>query len=156
MSISSNPVKITTPGTASDLAWFSAPGLSQYFVSANLLTGTVSSAVRLPYVPNSMVMDRTGTNLYFGSATELMIYSTATNALSKQDLNAPGVVLAVSPNNQTALINDQARRVFYLYNVTGGYSSTFAGLGNSASWTRMRSPAGVVCSRSITSIGRSV
>ena len=64
-----------------------------------------------------------------------MIYSTATNALSKQDLNAPGVVLAVSPNNQTALINDQARRVFYLYNVTGGYSSTFAGLGNSASWT---------------------
>jgi len=135
VSISSNPVKITTPGTASDLAWFSAPGLSQYFVSANLLTGTVSSAVRLPYVPNSMVMDRTGTNLYFGSATELMIYSTATNALSKQDLNAPGVVLAVSPNNQTALINDQARRVFYLYNVTGGYSSTFAGLGNSASWT---------------------
>ena len=90
LSISSNPVNITTPGTASAYVWFSAPGQSQYFVPVELLTGTVGSTVRLPYVPNSMVMDRTGNNLYFGSSHELMIYSTTRTRLRKQDPNAPG------------------------------------------------------------------
>ncbi|MFZ1015490.1 MAG: hypothetical protein WAN28_19250, partial [Terracidiphilus sp.] len=104
LSISSNPVNITTPGTASDFMWFSAPGKSQYFVPIELLSSTVGSTVRLPYVPNSMVMDQTGTSLYFGSSHELMIYGTTSNALTKQDPTVPGVVLAVSPNNQTLLI----------------------------------------------------
>ena len=61
------------------------------------------------------VMDRLGTNLYFGSPHELMVYSTASNAVTKQDTSVPGVVLAVSPNNSELLINDQVRQVFYLY-----------------------------------------
>jgi len=133
--ISSNPVTVTTPGTASDYVWFSAPGKSQYFVSVELLTGTVSSTVRLPYVPNSMVMDRSGTSLYFGSAHELMYFTTSTNTLSKQDANVPGVVLAVSPNNSQLLINDPVRKVFYLYSVSGSNSSTFGGMGVAAAWT---------------------
>ena len=133
--VSSNPVTITTPGTASDYVWFSAPGQSQYFVPVELLSGTVGSTVRLPYVPNSMVMDRNGTNLYFGSSHELMYFTTSTNTLSKQDPNAPGVVLAVSPNNAQLLINDQVRQVFYLYTISGGSSSTFGGMGVSAAWT---------------------
>ena len=59
--VSSNPVTVTTPGTASDYVWFAAPGQSQYVVPVELLTGTVGSTVRLPYVPNSMVMDRWAT-----------------------------------------------------------------------------------------------
>jgi trimeric autotransporter adhesin len=146
LSISSNPVTITTPGTASAYTWYSAPGYSQYFVPVQLLNGTVGSTVRLPYVPNSMVMDRNGNNLYFGSWHELMIFSTTSNALSKQDPSVPGVVLAVAPNNQLVLINDQVRDVFYLYNPNGTVSSTFGGsncspgtvcggLGASAQWT---------------------
>ncbi len=135
LSISSNPVNITTPGTASAYMWFSAPGKSQYFVPVELISGTLGSTVRLPYVPNSMVMDRTATNLYFGSAHELMVYSTATNSLSRQDTNVPGVVLAVSPNNQTLIINDPVRQIFYLYSSTGSIVSTFGGLGHAASWT---------------------
>ena len=135
LSISSNPVKITVPGTASDYVWFSSPGQSQYFVPIELLSGTVGSTVRLPYVPNSMVMDRNGTDLYFGSPHELMFYSTGTNTLSKQDPNAPGVVLAVSPNNAQLLINDQVRQVFYLYTISSGTSSTFGGMGTAAAWT---------------------
>ena len=107
LSITSNPVDIIVPGTTSDFAWFSAPGQSQYFASIELLTGTPGSTVRLPYVPNSMLMDQLGNNLYFGSARELMIYSTGTNSLTKQDPTAPGVVLAVSPNDNQLLINDQ-------------------------------------------------
>jgi hypothetical protein len=111
-----------------------------------LLNGTVGSTVRLPYVPNSMVMDRTGSSLYFGSSHELMIYSTTGNALAKQDPAVPGVVLAVAPNNSQVLINDQVRSVFYIYNPNGTIASTFGGtncapnvvcggLGASAEWT---------------------
>jgi hypothetical protein len=135
LSISSNPITVVTPGTASSYMWFSAPGQSQYFVSAELLTGTVGSTVRLPYVPNSMIMDRTGINLYFGSSHELMVFSTATNSIARQDPNVPGVVLAVAPNNQTVLINDPVRQIFYLYNPAGSVSSTFGGVGSAASWT---------------------
>jgi hypothetical protein len=135
LSISSNSVNLTTPGTISDYVWFAAPGLSQYFIPIELLTGTVGSTVRLPYVPNSMVMNTDGSALFFGSARELMVYGTNSNSLSKQDSNAPGVVLAVSPNGALALINDQVRQLFYLYNTASGNFSTFGGLGNAAAWT---------------------
>lgn len=146
LAVSSNPVTITTPGTASAYTWYAAPGSSQYFVPVELLNGTVGSTVRLPYVPNSMVMDRTGSSLYFGSWHELMVYSTISNSLTKQDPSVPGVVLAVAPNNSQVLINDQDRKIFYLYNPNGTISSTFGGsncspgtvcggLGASAQWT---------------------
>ena len=135
LSIASNPVNITTPGTISDFVWFSAPGKSQYFVPTELLTGTIGSTVRLPYVPNSMLMDQSGSSLYFGSERELMIYSTSSNSITKQDTSAPGVVLAVSPNNAQVLINDQVRQLFYLYNASAGGFTTFGGLGNAAAWT---------------------
>jgi len=135
LAISSNPVTITTPGTASDYVWFAAPGQSQYYVPVELLSGTVGASVRLPYVPNSMIMDRTGVNLYFGSSRELMYYSTFSNTLTKQDSSVPGVVLAVSPTNTQVLINDQARQLFYLYSIASGSSTTFGGMGASAAWT---------------------
>lgn len=135
LSLTSNPVGITVPGTTSDFLWFAAPGQSQYFASMELLTGNPGSTVRLPFVPNSMVMDQGGNSLYFGSARELMIYSTASNSLTTQNTSAPGVVLAVSPNNNQLVINDQVRGVFYLYNASSGSSSSFGGMGVAAAWT---------------------
>ncbi|MGB6691671.1 MAG: hypothetical protein WBE76_27855 [Terracidiphilus sp.] len=135
VSISSNPVTVTVPGTASSYMWFAAPGKSQYFVPIELLTGTPGSTVRLPYVPNSMVMDQLGDNLYFGSAHELMIYSTTNNAISKEDPTVPGVVLAVSPSNTQLLINDQVRHVFYLYNSSGTIAASYGGVGNAGAFT---------------------
>jgi len=134
--ISSNPVNITTPGTASTYVWFGAPGQSQYFVPYDLVGNSLGSTVRLPYVPNSMVMDRLGTNIYFGSSHALMVYSTASDAATgPPDTSVPGVVLAVSPDNKQVLINDQTRHVFYLYNTTGAVAATFTGVGNAAEWT---------------------
>jgi trimeric autotransporter adhesin len=135
LSISSNPVDIAVPGTATSYVWLAAPGQSQYFVPISNLTGAPTSNVRLPYVPNSMLMDQTGTNLYFGSSHELMVYTTASNALSKQDPTVPGVVLAVAPNNSTILINDPVRQVFYIYAAAGTVTATFGGVGTAASWT---------------------
>jgi hypothetical protein len=135
VSISSNPVAVSVPGTASDYAWFASPGNSQYVVSIQLLSGTVGSSIRLPYVPNSMLMDRTGNSLYLGSPHELMSVGTSTNSISKQDTSVPGVVLAVSPNNSQLLINDQARHVFYVYGISTGTAITFGGMGAAAQWT---------------------
>jgi trimeric autotransporter adhesin len=135
LSIASNAVNVTVPGTASQYVWFGAPGASQYYVPIELLSGTLGTPVRLPYVPNSMVMDRLGQNLYFGSQRELMIYSPVSNTLTKTDTSAPGVVLAVAPNNSQILINDQVRQVFYIYADTGGVQASFGGMGNAAAWT---------------------
>ncbi|HWE87402.1 MAG TPA: hypothetical protein VG267_20820 [Terracidiphilus sp.] len=137
LSISSNPVDISVPGTASTFAWYGAPGKSQYFVPVELLTGTIGSTIRLPYVPNSMAMDKYGTNLYFGSQHELMTYSISSSGvtLASQNTSAPGVVLAVNPQNILVLVNDQIRRVFYLLAPGGAIGSTFSGLGTSAQWT---------------------
>ncbi len=136
LSISSNAVNINTPGSASSYVWFSAPGQSQYFVSYNLLTNALGSTVRLPYVPNSMVMDQLGSTLYFGSSHALMMFSTLTNSLTgAPNTSVPGTVLAVSPNDKQVLINDQVRRVFYIFNSSGTVAATFTGVGNSAVWT---------------------
>lgn len=135
LSISSNPVDITVPGTASAFVWYGAPGKSQYFVPVELLTGSVGSTVRLPYVPNSMMMDQTGTNLYFGSSRELMVYSTVSSSKVSENPSVPGVVLAVSPLNNQVLVNDQVRQVFYLWNTNGSIANTFGGLGTAAQWT---------------------
>jgi len=136
LSITSNPVDVIVPGTTSDFVWFAAPNQSQYFSSIELLTGNPGSTVRMPFVPNSMVMDQAGSSLYFGSQRELMIYSTQANTLTRQDTSVPGVVLAASPNANYLLINDQIRGLFYLYNTSGGIVSTFGGLGAAAAWTQ--------------------
>jgi len=159
--VTSNKVTITTPGLASDYVWMSSPvspdvapvagqpltpGMaplpgyapstgSQYFVPVELVSGTVGSPIKMPYFPNSMVLDPTGTNLYFGSSHELMIYASASNSLTKEDPNVPGVVLAAAPNNGTILINDPIRQLFYVYTPSSGAFSTYTGVGTSARWT---------------------
>ena len=130
------PSNINTPGTASSYVWFAAPGQSQYFVPYDLVGNRLGSTVRLPYVPNSMVMDKIGSTLYFGSSHALMAFSTSSDSLNGTPNTAvPGVVLAVAPNDQLILINDQVRRVFYIYNPSGSVVGTFTGVGNSAVWT---------------------
>ena len=135
LSITSNPVNITVPGTASTYAWFGAPNQSQYFAQVELLTGAVGSTVRTPYMPNSMIMDALGTNIYMGSTTALMIYNANSDSLVKQDYSVPGVVLAISPDNSMLLINDQIRNVFYIYRPNGGTSQSYGGLGVAATFT---------------------
>lgn len=133
--IVSNQIQLTAAGSSSTYLWIGAPNKSQYFVPVNLQAGSVGSPVRLPYMPNSMVLDQSGTNLYFGSYRELMTYSASTNALSSEDINVPGVVLAVSPDNTQVLINDQLREVLYLYSVSGKTYTSLGGYGTKAAFT---------------------
>ncbi len=130
----SNSVQVVTPGTASNYLWVSGTG-SQSFVPLDLTTGTVGAAIRMPYYPNSMVLNQAGTSLFFGSYRELMIYSVPSNKLLKEDLNVPGVVLAASPDGSKVLINDQIRKVLYLYSTANGTFSTFGGVATKAAFT---------------------
>jgi hypothetical protein len=130
----SNFVQISSPGKNSNYIWTSSPG-SPYFVPIDLSTGTIGAQVKLPYSPNSMVLDPTGTTLYFGSYKELMTYTATTNSLASEVANVPGVVLAVSPTNSTVVVNDQLRGVLYLYTPTSGAYTSFAGIGQRAAFT---------------------
>jgi len=159
-SITSNSVTITTPGVASDYVWygspmspaygpgavqgyangFTLPGYapstgSRYFTPVELVSGTIGSPVLMPYVPNSMVLDKTGTNLYFGSSHELMIYAAGTNSLSKEDTNVPGVVLSAAPDNSRIVINDPLRQLINVYTVSSGAFSSYSGVATSSQWT---------------------
>jgi trimeric autotransporter adhesin len=142
----SNFVQIASPGKNSNYIWASSPG-SPYFVPIDLSTGTIGTQIKLPYSPNSMVLDPTGTTLYFGSYHELMTYSAATNSLASEVTAIPGVVLAVSPTNSAVVVNDQLRGVIYLYTPTttsgtgstattsGGSYTSIAGIAQKAAFT---------------------
>jgi hypothetical protein len=133
----SNSVQVSSPGQTSNYLWVASPD-SPYFVPTDLSTGTTGNPIKLPYTPNSMVLDPAGANLYFGSYNELMVYSAAINAITQQLPNLPGVVLGVSPDSNTVVINDQYRGVIYLYSVNGivGQNITsIAGIGQKAVFT---------------------
>jgi hypothetical protein len=108
---------------------------SDFFEPVDLNTGTLGAPIKLPYIPNSMVLDAGGNNLYFGNYRELMVYSASTNALTKEDTTVPGVVLAVSPDSTTVVIADQVRQVIYLYAVSGGTHTSIGGLATRAAFS---------------------
>ena len=130
----SNFVQIASPGKNSNYIWIASPG-SPYFVPIDLSTGTIGNQIKLPYLPNSMVLDPTGTSLYFGSYRELMTYTASTNSLASETTGVPGVVLAVSPTNTQVVVNDQLRGVLYLYTPASGSYTSFAGTGEKAAFT---------------------
>jgi trimeric autotransporter adhesin len=130
----SNSVQVSSPGYNSTLVWSASPN-SPYFVPIDLSTGTTGTQIKLPYTPNSMAMDQTGVNLYFGSYNELMIYTAATNALQSEVTAVPGVVLAVAPNNTGVIVNDQLRGVIYLYTPAVTTTTTSSGSSSGSSGT---------------------
>jgi trimeric autotransporter adhesin len=130
----SNSVRLTSTGRSSTYLWMASPQ-SDFFEPVDLNTGTIGSPIKLPYIPNSMVLDPGGNNLYFGNYRELMAFSSSTNAVSKEDTTVPGVVLAVSPDSSTVVIADQIRQVIYLYTVSTAVHTSIGGLGTRAAFS---------------------
>lgn len=132
--VTSNNIVVTTPGSNSTIL-YTASTNSLYLVSVDFTTNTIGSPVRLPYVPNSMVISNDGTTIYMGSSTELMTVSALTNAVSREDLSVPGSVLAVSPDNGTLVIADPVRQTVSLVSSTGGIQTTYGGVGTHAQFS---------------------
>ena len=130
--VASDTLNVTSPGSASSFLWMASPN-SQYFTPLDLSQGTIGTPVHLPYTPNSMVLDQTGTSLYFGSFRELMVVAAASNTLIKEDVTVPGVVLAVSPSNNQVVINDRDRQIIYVYQPAVAPTTTTGGQGSAGS-----------------------
>ncbi len=115
--ISSNPIDVHTPGPSQALLYMASPQ-SLNLVPIDFQSGNVGTPIRLPYQPNSMVMDENGNDLFMGSSTELMIASispTSGTVLTTQTPGVPGTVLAVAPNDSLVVVHDPCRQLFYLY-----------------------------------------
>src|SRR6266852_2671169 len=96
------------PGaTATTVYATSSQGGTTSLVPIDTSTNTAGTAISLPATPNSLVFDPTGANAYLGSDSGLIVVNAATNAVTKTVSNAPGHVLAVSPNGQFVLIGGQ-------------------------------------------------
>ncbi len=132
--VTSKSVSVTTPGTNNSNLYIASTD-SQYLVPVDFTQNQLGAPVRLPYVPNSMVISNDGSSIYMGSDTELMVVSAGTGAISRQDVSVPGKVLAVSPDNSTIVISDTARGQIHLYTSAGVISSTYGGVGNHAAFS---------------------
>ena len=133
-SVTSKAVSVTTPGVNSTYLYIASTD-SQYLVPVDFTQTNLGAPVRLPYVPNSMVISNDGASIYLGSDTELMVVSALTSALSRQDVSVRGKVLAISPDNGTLVISDPVRQQTYLYTSSGTVSTLYGGTGTHASWS---------------------
>jgi hypothetical protein len=129
--VTANTLSFNSTGLDNNLLWLASPQ-SLFFTPLDLSTNTVATPIKMPYLPNSMVLDQSGTALYFGSYRELMEYNVASGLLTKEDTSVPGVVLAASPDGTTLAICDQIRQVIYLYTVSNGQSTSIGGLATRA------------------------
>ncbi len=133
--ITSNGITVTATGKASTEIYIGSTS-SQYVQPVDFTTNQAGAYIKLPYVPNSMVITQDGTSIYLGSTQGLMTISTASNAQGNLNLNAPGTVLAVSPDGSTLVLTDPVRQTVSLYSITsGGVTSSYGGVGTSAKWT---------------------
>lgn len=129
--VTSNPIHVTSTGSSSTILYI-ASTQSQYFVPVDFTQSTLGTPIRLPYVPNSMLIDNSGTTIYLGSSSELMTVNASTNSIGKENPNVQGKVLAISPDGDTLILSDPNRKLLYLYNTTNGSFTTFGGTGTRA------------------------
>jgi hypothetical protein len=130
----SNAIDMTTPGTNSTVLYIGSTQ-SQYVVPVDFTTSVIGTPVKLPYVPNSMVISNDGSTIYMGTSTEIMVFSALTNGITREDPTLSGTVLAVSPDGNTVVITDPIRQLVYLYTGTGGIQTLYGGVATHAQFT---------------------
>jgi hypothetical protein len=130
----SNKVQVTTPGTNSTVLYI-ASTQSLYLVPVDFTSTTLGAPVRLPFLPNSIVISNDGSSIYMGSATELLVFNALANNVTREDTSVPGTVLAISPDNNTLVISDPIRQLIYLYSSAGTVSSTYGGVATHAQFS---------------------
>lgn len=104
-----------------------AGGLSPAFplVPISTSNNTAGTAISLPEQPLSLTTSNAGDKVYIGGLTELMILDTATNTITSQVTNAPGVVLAVSPDGNSVITDGYGSNAL-LFNIS---AKSVTGLG---------------------------
>ena len=131
--ITSNGVRLNTPGSSSTQIYIGSTQ-SQYIYPVDFSTQQTGALVKLPYVPNSMVITQDGSTIYMGSTGGLMTVSAANGAVGSVNIAIQGQVLSVSPDGTTIVVTDPSRHTISL--VAGStVVATYTGIGTRAQWT---------------------
>jgi hypothetical protein len=118
----SNSVVASVNGTANTTTAYVASTDSTSLLPIDTSANTVGTAVTLPFKPNSMMVTLDGSKLFLGSASGLMIVTTAANSVSSV-ASAVGTVIGVSPDSSSAVVAGQTK--LYIYNVGNSSITTF-------------------------------
>ena len=132
--ITSNPITVNAAGTSSTVIYMGSTQ-SQYVEAYDFTTNQPGTLIKLPYVPNSMIINLSGSGVYLGSAQGLMSFSTANNLLGAVNQSIPGIVLSLSPDSGTLVITDPARNTISLVTSSGGVTTTYGGTATEAKWS---------------------
>jgi hypothetical protein len=133
--LTSNGITINAVGKASDVIYMGSTS-SQYVLPRDFTIGQASSLIKLPFLPNSMVITQDGSSIYLGSTQGLMTIATATNTQGTVNENVPGRVLSVSPDGSTVVVTDTARQTVSLFAPSSSaVGATYGGVATSAKWS---------------------
>jgi hypothetical protein len=113
---------------------YAASTNSGNLVPIDTSTNTVGTTINLPSAPNSIMADRTGTNIFLGSNSALYGVNVSSGAVTTYGV--PGVVRAISPDGKFVLVSNSSNSTVYYVNVsTGTLASTTPGTATSSAFT---------------------
>ena len=128
---SQNVVTASVSGATTTMV-YAASTNSKTVIPISTANNTAGTPGTLPNLPNSALMDPTGSVLYLGSSAGLMAVSLATNTVTSYSVN--GTVVAISPDSRYLLISDSVGNAVYYFDTnTSTVLSTSAGFTTSSS-----------------------
>jgi hypothetical protein len=131
--LTSNGIQVTAKGSNATVLYM-ASTQSQFLLPFDFSQGQAGSLLKLPYVPNSMVISQDGSTIYLGSSTALMTVSALSNTVTASNQAIPGTVLSVSPSGTTVVVTDPVRQTVSLV-ASGSVTTTIGGVGTRAQWS---------------------
>jgi trimeric autotransporter adhesin len=132
--VTSNPITFKTAGTVNTVLYIASTN-SQYFTDVDFSTGAVSSPILLPFVPNSMIADKLGQTIYFGSPSGLIEVNMPTNTVRKTDTSVKGTVVGVSDDGSVLVMSDAVHNLIYVYSTGNGSNNSFGGTATRAAFS---------------------
>lgn len=114
----SNPIVATVSGT-SNATIYAASTSSTTLIPIDAATNTAGTAITLPRIPNSMVVNSLGTKLLLGADSGgVMLVDTTSNAITSASFF--GKVIGISPDGVHGFVFDSTHKAVFVLNVTTG------------------------------------
>ncbi len=133
--ITSNGIGITSSGTSGTVIYMGSTN-SQYLQPMDFTTNQAGSQIKLPYVPNSMIISQDGSSIYLGSSQALMTVTTLNNSQGSPNTTVTGSVISLSPDGSTLVVTDPVRQTISLYSTSSSsVTTTYGGVATSAAWS---------------------
>ncbi len=132
--LTSNGIVVNATGTSSTVLYIGSTS-SQYLYPVDFTTNATATLLKLPYVPNSMVINQAGTEIYLGSSSALMTVSATNNTLSSTNTTVVGQVISVSPDGTTLVTTDSDKQTISLISSSGTVTASYGGVATHASWS---------------------